>query len=109
MWECVCVWVYTGNLLVIYIFQMIFRKKSSLVAFIVFMPKQQYSAVRRLLYKNDECYLFNAFFNQDFIDNSNRQAVRSIPIFIPEASQDYEYYAGLAESCGSALKFYALY
>ena len=50
-------------------------------------------------------YIFNAFFNQDFIDNSNRQAVRSIPIFIPEASQDYEYYARMS---GSRLKFYIL-
>lgn len=83
----------------------IFRKKSSLVAFIVFMPKQQYFAVRRLLYKNDECYIFNAFFNQDFIDNSSRQAVRSIPFFIPEASQDYEYYARMS---GAGLKFYIL-
>ncbi|MBR2510137.1 MAG: glycosyltransferase family 39 protein [Lentisphaeria bacterium] len=85
-----------------------FRQGIPLIAFFVFMPKDQYLAVRRLLFRKDECYLLNAFFNHDLTDDSNGQVYRAIPFFIPAPSQNYEYYAKLAELAGSRLKFYIL-
>lgn len=82
-----------------------YRKGEPIIAFFVFMPKRQYFAVRRRLYANDECYLLNGFFNNDYTDNSGGEAARAIPFFIPEASQDFKYYAGLSSS---RLKFYIL-
>ena len=71
------------------------------IAFFVEMPKRQYMIVRNILYSHDDCYLLNAFFGQE----RGVQKLRSIPYFIPEASQDYEYYARMS---GSRLKFYIL-
>jgi hypothetical protein len=85
-----------------------FRQGTPLIAFFVFMPKRQYFAVRRRLHANDECYLLNAFFDYDHIANNGGELTKAIVLFIPEASQDFRYYAGLAESCGMALKFYIL-
>ena len=85
-----------------------FRQGIPLIAFFVFMPKDQYLAVRRLLFRKDECYLLNAFFNRDLTDDSNGKVYRAIPFFIPAPSQNYEYYVKLAELAGSRLKFYIL-
>lgn len=85
-----------------------FRKGTPVIAFFVFMPKRQYFAVLKQLYSKDDCYTLNTFFNQDYIANNGGESARSIPLFIPVTSQPYSYYAGLAEACGAALKFYIL-
>lgn len=78
-----------------------YHKKMPVIAFFVEMPKRQYMIVRNILYSHDDCYLLNAFFGRE----RGVQKLRSIPYFIPEASQDYEYYARMS---GSRLKFYIL-
>lgn len=84
------------------------RKNPSLLVFFVFMPKEQYLAIRRMLFEKDECYLLNAFFNRDLTDSSKGQVHRAIPFFIPAASQSYSYYAKLAQAGGGRLKFYVV-
>ena len=85
-----------------------FRKGKSVLVFFVFMPKRQYYAVRKQLLLKDECYLLNAFFNRDYTSDYDREAVRAIPYLIPSVTQEYDFYAKLAEYSGSKLRFYVL-
>ena len=82
-----------------------FRKGKPVIAFFVFMPKRQYSAICKQLFLKDDCYVLNAFFNRDYTDNTSGRASRSIPFFIPETSQDFEYYANFSSH---ALRFFIL-
>ena len=82
-----------------------FCKGKPLIAFFVSMPKRRYFAMRKKLFDGDDCYLLNAFFNRDYIEDYTGAAVRSIPFFIPETSHDFAYYAELATP---ELKFYIL-
>ena len=85
-----------------------FRPGAPLVAFFVFMPKNQYFAIRKQLYLHDDCYLLNAFFNRDYETDNAVQKFKAIPYLIPSASQNYRFYAELEKNGGGKLKFYLL-